>query len=369
MLTENLKQITSVKEFNTITKVERKRLTDFGGQLSDLTASFGGDDQYQTLRQWRQDLFEALPDDVLPRVHVLTLAESEPVGLALETHLKAIRDHGSSPNVVRRHLEAAFAYMTPYAFFSRRDTQSKTEQEYGYGTAPVSTPLGESLSSPVPSSEPQAIFPILRAALPAALSVGQTLRTLGFSYQFVTARVARPDTGDAYNLTYFVDQSLMYIPSTSVEGAPLTILDPLIAAGGSIITAHRLSAGFKPSRVTVFSLCATAYGLIQVVRNLRKQGMDPMVYTADIGHLDAQGRVRPAFGDIGDRLHGEEERGKIRSLDELIGLYRPMELLLYQPEIDAIFKAAVQQTPQTLRPIVSPRHDNPADYGAGPAQS
>ena len=361
MLTEQLKPITTVQEFNQLSDSERMEIIRVGKQWASLTTEFGGEVQANKLYEWRQALFQSLPLDVRDAVHVLTLDSPKPLQTALEIHLAVIRNKESTPDTVRIHLEAAFALMTPYSFFSGGTSVD---------TYSVITKMDEVLSCPQSPKSKRTLFPILRAALPAALSVGATLRTLGYSHEFVTARVARPHKATINELAYFVDQQLLYLPPDSISSADVTIVDPLVAAGGSIITGHLLIAPYTPKTVTVVSLCSTAFGLAQVVRNLRSKGTDVKIYTVDIAHLDKQGRVRPAYGDIGDRLHGEEERGKIRALDELIGLYKPIELLSFQPEIDGIFKAAQQHTPETLRPAISTSsksHGDPMDYQAGPS--
>jgi uracil phosphoribosyltransferase len=354
MLKERLQQITSVKEFDCITEQEQDTLDQVGRSLSEITSKFESSSG-KKLFAWRNYCFDSLPEDVKPNVTVLALGESLPIRIMFDSHISMIRDNKSSLEVVRANLGAAYSQLMPYAFF-RKISPRKIE-----------TPLGETISLAGPLDEKRTLFPILRAALPAAMSVGAALRGFGCKHEYVTARIARPDTNDYSSLTYFVDDQLFHIPVESVEDSHVYIIDPLIAAGGSIITAHKIIRPYKPKQVSILALCATGYGLTQIVRNLRNQGTEANIYTVDIGHLDQEGRVLPGYGDIGDRVHGAEERGKIRSLDELIGAYKPAELLSFQPEIDGIFKAARRDTPRELqvKPILATGETDDI-YDAGP---
>lgn len=334
MLSEQLKKVTEIKEFNAISKPELARMDLVGRQL--YAAMAGG--APLRLGDWRQASYDSIPSDVKPNVNVLSLTEPEPGRKMLQAYLGLIRDEKSSPEDVRFFLEAAYSRLAMYAIGDETEEQLAT------------TPLGDQISYDRPRLQKRTLFPILRAALPAALSAGSVLRSLGCDSDFVTARIARPDADNYADLRYFVDDQLLHMPPDHICGRHVYIIDPLIAAGGSIIAAHSLMKMFGPKSVSVLSLCATSYGVTQVVRNLKDLGTDVRVYSVDIGHLDAKGYVRPGYGDIGDRLHGEEQKGKIRSLDELIGIYRPAELIQFEPEIDAIFAAAHRPTPTSLKP-------------------
>lgn len=354
MLKENLRSITTLAAFNKITEPELASITVLGEKLTLITETYSTK-AHHTLSTWKKTMYELLPPDVKPHCHILSNTRRGPLRTTLEAHLSHIQDRGSNPDQVRANVEALYSLLTPFACFSNYQTQR------------VTTPLNETIALSIPSSEKRTVFPILRAALPAALSVGSTLRTFGCPALYVTARIARPDQASYRDLGYFVDSQLFHMPEEHVKDSHIYIVEPLIAAGGSVISAAELMLPYHPKSITILSICATTFGLIQVVRNLQQKGITPTIRTIDIGYMDTEGLVRPGFGDIGDRLHGPEKKGMIRSLPELIGTYRPHELDWYQPEIEAIFTAAGTKTPPSLiPPPMANRVLDPEMYDAGP---
>ncbi|MEK6874758.1 MAG: uracil phosphoribosyltransferase [Nanoarchaeota archaeon] len=358
MLKEKLQLITCVKQFNQISLEELSSISVLGTKLESITSRYeGAPKSHKELSLWKKTMYELLPADVKSRVRILSITRRTPIRTTLETHLSAIQDRQNPPDIVRENLEALYALATPYACFEDFEPRQ------------IMTQFNEKIALASPKDEKRTVFPILRAALPAALSFGATLRGFGCKRQFATCRVARPHVESYQELEYFVDSQLFYMPAKDIMDSHVYIIEPLIAAGGSVIVAGKLLKDYKPKSITVLSMCATSYGLIQVVRNLSHLGIDTNIFSIDIGYLDNKGFVRPGFGDIGDRLHGKEVPGMIRELEELIGTYRPRELMWYQPEIDAIFSAGKMKTPSSISPKLFPADIAQAgDYDAGPAQ-
>jgi uracil phosphoribosyltransferase len=77
------------------------------------------------------------------------------------------------------------------------------------------------------------------------------------------------------------------------------LIDPMLATGGSIVTAMELLQGAE--RVQLLSLVASPQGILNVAKHYPKLN----IYTAAIDRgLNEKGYILPGLGDAGDRLFG-----------------------------------------------------------------
>ena len=77
------------------------------------------------------------------------------------------------------------------------------------------------------------------------------------------------------------------------------LIDPMLATGGSIVTAMELLKGAE--RVQLLSLVASPQGIFNVTKHYPKLP----IYTAAIDRdLNEKGYILPGLGDAGDRLFG-----------------------------------------------------------------
>jgi uracil phosphoribosyltransferase len=90
------------------------------------------------------------------------------------------------------------------------------------------------------------------------------------------------------------------IPSR-LDGRPAFLLEPMIATGGSAVTACNLLAAAGAGNVVVVSAVATDVGIARVTRS----DANPNVVTASIdAELNADAFIVPGLGDAGDRQFG-----------------------------------------------------------------
>ena len=157
----------------------------------------------------------------------------------------------------------------------------------------VQTPLAQCPATLINPEIPIAVIPILRAGL-ALLDGAQTLLPLASIYHLGIVRNEETLQPTCY-LNKLPEQ---FIPQTRV-----VLLDPMLATGGSIMTAMAeiINRGGDPALMRVISVVAAPPAL----QRLSEKYPSLNIYTAIIDEgLNSKGYIVPGLGDAGDRTFG-----------------------------------------------------------------
>ncbi|MGK7945025.1 MAG: uracil phosphoribosyltransferase [Microcystaceae cyanobacterium] len=157
----------------------------------------------------------------------------------------------------------------------------------------VETPLAPSTATLINPEIPVAVIPILRAGL-AILDGAQTLLPLSSVYHLGLVRNEETLTPSCY---------LNKLPDRFPPDTRILILEPMLATGGSIMTAMEeiTKRGGDPALMRIVSVVASPPALKQ----LSEAYPDLNVYTATIDEVvNEQGYIVPGLGDAGDRSFG-----------------------------------------------------------------
>lgn len=121
-----------------------------------------------------------------------------------------------------------------------------------------------------------------------------------------------PESVPAYHLGLFRDPSSLQpieyynkLPgSLSAKSIQVFVLDPLLATGGTIISAVEavMASGVAEKNITIVCVLATVEGIRKVTQ--RFSDLTIIVATGDQDHVSEKGLAYPGFGDVGDRLFG-----------------------------------------------------------------
>lgn len=157
----------------------------------------------------------------------------------------------------------------------------------------VETPLTSCQGTVVNPEQPLVVVPILRAGL-ALLEGAQTLLPLASIYHLGLSRNEETLEPTCY---------LNNLPEKFASETRVLILEPMLATGGSIMTAMAeiTSRGVDPSYIRVISVVAAPPAL----QKLSAEYPSLNIYTAIIDQgLDDRGFIVPGLGDAGDRSFG-----------------------------------------------------------------
>lgn len=157
----------------------------------------------------------------------------------------------------------------------------------------VQTPIAESPAVVINPQVPMAIVPILRAGL-ALVEGAQSLIPLASTYHLGLVRNEETLAASCY---------LNKLPSQFDPQTRILILEPMLATGGSIMTAlNELAArGAQPELIRIISIVAAPPALQQI--NEHYPALN--IYTATIDEgLNSKGYIVPGLGDAGDRAFG-----------------------------------------------------------------
>jgi uracil phosphoribosyltransferase len=157
----------------------------------------------------------------------------------------------------------------------------------------VKTPLAECPAILVDPRVPIAIVPVLRAGL-ALLDGAQTLLPLSSIYHLGLSRDEETLEPSCY---------LNKLPETFAPQTRVLILEPMLATGGSILTAlgEVTARGADPGLIRVISIVAAPPALQKI--NAKYASLN--IYTAIIDEgLNSKGYIVPGLGDAGDRAFG-----------------------------------------------------------------
>ena len=157
----------------------------------------------------------------------------------------------------------------------------------------IQTPLTQCPGTFVNPQVPMGIVPILRAGLVLVEEV-QKVVPLAAVYHLGLVR----DESSLEPSCYLNKLPEKFAPETRI-----VILEPMLATGGSIMTAMKevTSRGVKPDLVRIISIVAAPPALRQLSENY--PGLE--IYTAIIDEgLNSKGYIVPGLGDAGDRAFG-----------------------------------------------------------------
>lgn len=157
----------------------------------------------------------------------------------------------------------------------------------------VKTPLAECDATFINPEIPIAVVPILRAGL-ALLDGTQNSLPLASIYHFGLARDESTLEPSCY---------LNKLPKSFVPETRILILEPMLATGGSIMTAMAeiVSRGATPENIRLVSIVAAPTAL----QKLSEKYPQLQIYAAMIDEgLNSQGYIVPGLGDAGDRAFG-----------------------------------------------------------------
>ena len=157
----------------------------------------------------------------------------------------------------------------------------------------VQTPLDNCPGTVIDAEVPVAVVPILRAGL-GLLEGAQTLLPLASIYHLGLQRNEETLQPSCY---------LNSMPEKFDPQTRVLIVDPMLATGGSIMTAmsELVQRGVEPSLIRIICVVACPPALQQL--NVAYPGL--IVYTATIDEtLNDRGFIVPGLGDAGDRIFG-----------------------------------------------------------------
>ncbi|NJL01228.1 MAG: uracil phosphoribosyltransferase [Spirulinaceae cyanobacterium SM2_1_0] len=157
----------------------------------------------------------------------------------------------------------------------------------------VQTPLGDCPATLIDPTQPMAIVPILRAGL-SLFEGAQGLLPLASTYHLGLVRNEETLEASCY---------LNKLPSELLPQTRVLILEPMLATGGSILSAMQelTQRGADPALIRIISIVAAPPAL----QKLSQLYASLQIYTATIDEgLNEKGYIVPGLGDAGDRAFG-----------------------------------------------------------------
>jgi uracil phosphoribosyltransferase len=156
----------------------------------------------------------------------------------------------------------------------------------------VSTPLmqatGVRLARPVPL-----VVPVLRAGLGMLDGMTRLLPTAEVGFLGMVR-----DEGTLVASTYATRMPL------DLSGREVFVLDPMLATGGTLVTAVELMLARGAAAVTAVCLLAAPEGLARLEAAFADRAAVTVVCAGVDDRLDDRGYITPGLGDAGDRLYG-----------------------------------------------------------------
>ncbi len=154
---------------------------------------------------------------------------------------------------------------------------------------PVAPTVGMQLSQPTP-----VVIPILRAGL--GMLEGMT-RLLPTSEVGFLGMVRNEETLEA---STYADR----IPG-NLAGRQVFLLDPMLATGGTLISAIELMLQRGANKIVAITLLSAPEGIAAVENAFKDQEVDITIVTGALDEkLNEKGYIVPGLGDAGDRLFG-----------------------------------------------------------------
>jgi len=310
-LYEGLELLAKVNDFNKLSESELKQ-TERNILAIEAIGNFPESDKPSSLLKWKEGIFNTIPDDVKPFLHVMTLDNPEST---LSEYLSVIHATSLQGAPVRDAL-----------------------RELHYRVANAAGNVG---SNPT-------VVGIMRGAIPAMMGVEESLQSRGISAQLGAIRICRGhDKRDS--LSFYLDPNLTYMDEENIHKRDLIITDSAVATGGSMFETALFCSGMKPRSIQFQAMTITPYAAIQLVRNMQDLGFESPIYAADIGDVQGKdGYILPMIGDIGHRVHQTKTNGELTNLSALIGRYSSRERIRHKGTLARLYAAASQEMPAEL---------------------
>jgi uracil phosphoribosyltransferase len=196
--------------------------------------------------------------------------------------LTTLRDETTDSATFRLLVEELVTLLAYEATHSLRTTPVTIQ-------TPVTETTGVHLARPRPL-----VVPILRAGLGMLEGMMRLMPTAEVGF----LGMVRDD--DSLIASTYADR----IPH-DLEGRQVFVLDPMLATGGTLVTAIDLLLERGASDVTAIALLAAPEGLRHVEESYAGKPVDVTVVTAGLDlRLNEKGYIVPGLGDAGDRLYG-----------------------------------------------------------------
>ena len=196
--------------------------------------------------------------------------------------LTSLRDE-KTPSPTFRQL--AEELVTLLAYEATRDIRTETVNI----KTPVTETTGLKLSQPTP-----VVIPILRAGL--GMLEGMT-RLLPTSEVGFLGMVRDEETLTA---STYADR----IPG-NLRGRQVFLLDPMLATGGTLISAIELMLERGANKIVAITLLSAPEGIAAVEKAFEDKDVDITIVTGALDQkLNEKGYIVPGLGDAGDRLFG-----------------------------------------------------------------
>jgi uracil phosphoribosyltransferase len=196
--------------------------------------------------------------------------------------LTSLRDE-KTPSPTFRQL--AEELVTLLAYEATRDIRTETVKI----KTPVTETTGLKLSQPTP-----VVIPILRAGL--GMLEGMT-RLLPTSEVGFLGMVRDEETLTA---STYADR----IPG-NLRGRQVFLLDPMLATGGTLISAIELMLERGANKIVAITLLSAPEGIAAVEKAFEGKDVDITIVTGALDEkLNEKGYIVPGLGDAGDRLFG-----------------------------------------------------------------
>jgi uracil phosphoribosyltransferase len=196
--------------------------------------------------------------------------------------LTALRDESTDSPTFRR---LADELVTLLAYEATRDIRVTPATVQ----TPVAPAQGVHLSSPTP-----VVIPILRAGLGMLEGMTRLLPTaeVGFLGMVRDHDTLQPST--------YADR----IPG-ELRGRHVFLLDPMLATGGTLISAIELMLDRGADQITAICLLSAPEGIAALEAALEGRKVNVTLVTAAVDEkLNEKGYIVPGLGDAGDRLFG-----------------------------------------------------------------
>jgi len=196
--------------------------------------------------------------------------------------LTALRDKQTDSQTFRR---LADELVTLLAYEATRDIRV----EPATVQTPVAPAQGVRLTAPTP-----VVIPILRAGLGMLDGMTRMLPTseVGFLGMVRDHDTLQPST--------YADR----IPG-DLKGRHVFLLDPMLATGGTLISAIELMLERGANQITAICLLSAPEGITALEKSLEGRDVDVFLVTAVVDEkLNEKGYIVPGLGDAGDRLFG-----------------------------------------------------------------
>lgn len=196
--------------------------------------------------------------------------------------LTNLRDE-NTPSPTFRQL--AEELVTLLAYEATRDIRTETVTI----KTPVTQTTGLKLSQPTP-----VVIPILRAGLGMLEGMTRLLPTAEVGFLGMVR-----DEETLLASTY-ADR----IPG-NLRGRQVFLLDPMLATGGTLISAINLMLERGANKIVAITLLSAPEGIAAVEKAFEGKGVDITVVTGALDQkLNEKGYIVPGLGDAGDRLFG-----------------------------------------------------------------